>query len=324
MRVDPAKTKLLAQAKHGSPLIGCRWSPDGAAVAASAQDNSVLLWSADLKAKTVLGGHKSWVRAISFAGDLLLTADWTGRIIARTWRGTPGERWSVAAHKGWCRALALSPDGKTLASCGNDHLVKLWSLPDGKHLSTLEGHESHTYNVAFHPSGKALASADLKGNVKHWALPDGTEKRTLDAKILHKYDAGFGADIGGVRSMAFDAAGKRLACAGITNVTNAFAGIGNPLIVLLDWETGKPSLLRPRAAFNGTMWGTTFHPSGFVLGAAGGNGGVLWSWEGADLLSKTTTPLPGNARDLSLHPDGRRLAIPFNDGSVRVYEMATR
>src|SRR5262249_45040856 len=151
---------------------------------------------------------------------------------------------------------AVSPDGKTLASCGNDLLVKLWSLPDGKPLATLEGHESHVYNVAFHPGGKALASADLKGNVKEWALPDGAEKRTLDAtKVLHKYDNTFGADHGGVRSMTFDASGGLLACAGITNVSNAFAGIGNPVVVLFDWATGKQkALLRPKAAFNGTAW----------------------------------------------------------------------
>ena len=37
------------------------------------------------------------------------------------------------------RALAVSPDGKTLATCGNDHLVKLWSIPDGKLLRDARG-----------------------------------------------------------------------------------------------------------------------------------------------------------------------------------------
>ena len=322
-RIDPAKTKLAAQAQHAAGLIGCRFSPDGKAVFASSQDSAVIRWSPDLKSKTVLAGHKSWVRAIAFAGDLMLTADWAGRIIARPWRDiAPKERWSVQAHRGWCRALAVSPDGKTLASCGNDHRVRLWSLPDGKPTATLEGHESHVYNVAFHPGGKALASADLMGLVKEWTLPGGAAKRTLDARILHKYDKTFGADIGGVRSMAFDGEGKRLACAGITNVSNAFAGIGNPLVVQFDWESGKQALLKPKKAFQGTAWGVAFHPQGFVLGVGGGNGGALWSWGAGDTAARTTLALPGNARDLSLHPGGRLLAIPFDNGFVRLYAMA--
>ena len=324
--VDPARTKVTGQVKHTAGLVGCRFSPDGSAIFASSQDNSIVRWSLDLKTKTVLEGHKSWVRAIAFAGDLLLTADWAGRIIAWPWKdAAPKERWSIAAHRGWCRALAVSPDGKILASCGNDLLVRLWSLPDGKPLATLSGHQCHVYNVAFHPGGKALASADLKGNVKEWAVPGGAEKRTFDAtKVLHKYDTGFGADHGGVRSMAFDATGGLLACAGITNVTNAFAGIGNPVVVLFDWATGKQkALLRPKAAFNGTAWGVVFHPQGFILGVAGGNNGQLYSWVGADPLSKTMLALPNNARDLSLHPDGKQVVIPFDNGFVRIYEMAS-
>src|SRR5262249_47704276 len=161
--------------------------------------------------------------------------DWRGRIL--TWpidaeKPTPTR--DVAGHRGWVRALAVSPDGKTLATCGNDHLVKLWSL-DLKLQKTLEGHENHVYNLAYHPEGKFLVSADLKGVVKVWDLAKGTVAREMDAKILWKYDKNFGADIGGVRSMAFDSAGKVLACAGITNVSNAFAGVGNPLVVLFDW-----------------------------------------------------------------------------------------
>jgi WD40 repeat protein len=46
------------------------------------------------------------------------------------------------SHSGWVRAVAASPDGQTIASSGNDHLVKLWTA-DGRLLKTLEGHTSH-------------------------------------------------------------------------------------------------------------------------------------------------------------------------------------
>ena len=125
---------------------------------------------------------------------------------------------TVDAHQGWVRALAVHPDGKLLASCGNDRLVKLWSIPDGQLVRTFAGHDSHVYNVQFHPKTPHVVSADLKGILKVWDLNKGTEERTLDAKVLNKYDVTFGAEIGGVRGMAFSGDGGLLACAGITDV----------------------------------------------------------------------------------------------------------
>jgi WD40 repeat protein len=328
VKVVPEQTHLVAQHRHTSPLIGCRIDPSGKFVFAGAQDNAIVRWELGSGKKTVLAGHRSWVRALAFAAreKVLFSADWAGQILVwPTEADAPTAKVTVAAHRGWARALALSPDGRTLASCGNDHLVKLWSVPDCKLLRAFEGHECHVYNVGFHPDGRSLVSADLKGKVKVWDLAKGAVAREMDAKVLHKYDPNFMADHGGVRSMAFSRDGGLLACAGITNVSNAFAGIGNPLVVLFDWASGKQKqLLRPRINFNGTAWGVAFHPAGFILGVGGGNGGALWAWKAEQALSTYALTLPNNARDLALHPDGRRLAIPFFDGVARIYDMGPK
>jgi WD40 repeat protein len=326
--IDPVQTHPVAEFKHTSPLIGCRFDPTGEYVFAGSQDNAVVRWHPASKKVILLNGHKSWVRALAFAGreKLLFSADWAGRLLA--WPvavDAPAPTWNIQAHRGWVRALAVSPDGKTLASCGNDHLVKFWSIPEGKLLREFAGHESHVYNLAFHPDGRSLVSGDLHGIVKVWDLEKGTAVREMDAKVLHKYDAGFGADIGGVRSMAFSPDGNLLACAGITNVSNAFAGIGNPLVILFDWATGKQKqLLRPKINFQGTAWGVIVHERGFVLAAGAGNGGALWAWKPNEALAYHTLTLPNNARDLALHPVGRRLAVPFFDGFLRLYDMGPK
>lgn len=327
-KAEPEQTYQTAELKHDSPLVGCRFDPSGRYVVAGAQDNNLLRWEVETGKKTVLAGHKSWVRALAFAAKerWLLSGDYQGRILV--WpldEESPAPLRTIEAHQGWVRALAVSPDGTALYSCGNDQLVKVWSLPDFKPVRELAGHGSHVYNLAVHPDGKQLASIELKGIVKHWDLATGKAVRDLDAKVLHKFDETFRADIGGARGMKFSPDGATLACSGITEVSNAFAGIGKPIVVLYEWAGGKPlPALRPKEAFQGTAWGLIFHPDGFVAAVGGGNGGALWFWKPDQPSSFFTLKLPNNARDLDLHPDGLRLAIPYFDGAVRLYAMAAK
>src|SRR5262249_26971832 len=147
--------------KHTSPLVSCRIDPAGRFVFAGAQDNTIQRWELASGKRTEPGGHKSWVRALAFhpKDGVLFSGDYHGKVLA--WpldADSPVSAQTIDAHQGWVRALAVSPDGKLLASCGNDHLVKLWSTADGKLVKELKGHACHVYNVAFHPKGESLVS----------------------------------------------------------------------------------------------------------------------------------------------------------------------
>src|SRR5690349_6808631 len=62
----------------------------------------------------------------------------------------------LKGHTGLVHCVALSPDGKILATAGFDNVVKLWDLSAGmpKEIRALTGHTGPVYCVAFSPDGK--------------------------------------------------------------------------------------------------------------------------------------------------------------------------
>jgi WD40 repeat protein len=85
----------------------------------------------------------------------------------------------LKGHTGIVDGFAISPDGKTLASCSSDKSVKLWNLADGKELKTLGSHANSVYSVAFSPDGKTLASASADMTIKIWDIASQKETKSL-------------------------------------------------------------------------------------------------------------------------------------------------
>jgi WD40 repeat protein len=352
--VEPEKTHVVLELKYGKPLIVCRFDPIGRYVFSASEDETMERWdlnvaSASPAARPVTyTGHDGWCFALALSPDgrTLLTGGTDGKLI--WWPAAEPIR-SVAAmkpaklqvqgqgpppdapqpvrvvhgHEGWVRGLAVSPDGSLVASCGNDHRVRIWSMLDGRMLFDLPGHDKPVYRVAFVPDGKGLVSADLCGLVIHWDLLPGKEARRLDASKLHIYEQGQAVDYGGVRDLSFSRDGKYLACSGLINASNPLGAVSNPAVAIFDWKSGQLRVLQhSKEDVKGVAWGVRFHPRGFLVCASGGtSGGFLWFSQPEKPSEFFKLGLPNTARDLDLHPHGALLATAHHDGILRICSM---
>ena len=89
----------------------------------------------------------------------------------------PRLRATLEAHSEGVWDLAISPDGKFLASASRDKTIKLWDLSNGRNTATLKGHTDSLGALAFHPDGKILASAARDQTIKLWDIT--TNENTL-------------------------------------------------------------------------------------------------------------------------------------------------
>jgi WD40 repeat protein len=77
----------------------------------------------------------------------------------------------IEGHAGGTTSVTFSPDGATLATAGNDGMVRLWRVLTGERLASLDGQSSGLFKVAIASDGRTLAAIGNDDAVRLWDLP---------------------------------------------------------------------------------------------------------------------------------------------------------
>ncbi len=154
-------------------------SPDGTSLLAGLFDETARMFSFPaFEPKSQFENLGGWARSVAFTSDGRLAAVAAGDAI-RLWNTTDGSLQLTIPDLDGVRALAISPDGVTLAVGLQDNSIQLRATSDGSLLKMLLGHAGWIRCLAFSPDGTQLASGAFDATARVWDVQTGELRHTL-------------------------------------------------------------------------------------------------------------------------------------------------
>jgi cytochrome c len=166
--MQPAAAQLRG---HGGPVRALAISADQGQAVSGSFDTSVIRWSLSRNAaEEVLRFHDGAVSAVVLLPDGRIASSGEDARIA-IWRaGEQKPTMVFEGHQAPVVALAVSPDGASLASASWDHTARVWPLAGAGKPRVLEGHAQGVNGVAFSPDGATLVTAGYDATLRIWPL----------------------------------------------------------------------------------------------------------------------------------------------------------
>ncbi len=207
-------------------------------------------------------------------------------------------------HEGHVLGVAVSRDGKLLASGGDDRLVRVWNLAEWNKnealppVRTFAGHTDVVWCVAFSPDGKFLASSSRDHTITLWDVEGGRDAQTLP-----------GAAGVAVR-MAFSPDGQSLVAGCEDGGVRSWKLPGDKEGVLLCRHAARVRCV-------------AFSPDGTLM-ASGGEDRQVWVCDVRTTRRLHAFTLPSFVNNLEFSPDGRTLAATSDapDSAVHLWDVA--
>ena len=209
------------------------------------------------------------------------------------WRLCHCQPRSFLGHEGEVYHVEFAPDGRTLASCGQDGTARLWDTATGESLGIIRGHDGDVNYVTFSADGKLMATGGDDGTVRLWDAISGAPLST------------FGKHSDWVTCAVFTPDGRRL-----------ISGAKDKRVRI--WEI-TTRLEQESLAAGVPIEGMALSPDGRTLVTGGPNDSVQL-WDLASLRVKSSLDASSRVSSVAFSHDGRSVAAACVDKLVRVWD----
>lgn len=253
-------------------------------------------------------GFKGRVNAVTFSSDgsVLYAAGGEAGIVGevRSWKMADGTALkSFEGHTDACYGIALSPDGKLLATGAYDQKIRLWDSQTGTELKMLKGHNGSVNALAFRPDGKVLASASSDRTVKLWSVPEGARLDTFSQPLKEQ------------NAIVFSLNGQQLFGVGMDSRIRVWQ-------ISASAKEGSNSLVTSRFAHEGGIIGLSLSRDGKWL-ASSATDRSMKIWDAASLTEKVILEKQPDWSPALSFGDQTALIAGRVDGSLSLYHSAT-